>query len=110
MGWDTAGRALPRRLLQCRRHAVHARRVARLIRGKLVAEIGELRGLQSRAQESIKEFISKSHDRWVPKYQERKVTVARRLVFVATTNHEEFLTDETGNRRWLPVRVGKVNR
>lgn len=25
-----------------------------------------------------------------------------------TTNQEEFLADETGNRRWLPLRVGKM--
>jgi hypothetical protein len=82
--------------------------IARRIRGCLVAEIGELRGLQSREAESIKGMITTTHDKWTPKYVERSHTVARRLVFIGTTNSDEFLADETGNRRWLPVRVGKV--
>lgn len=82
--------------------------IARRLRGCLVAEIGELRGLQSREAESIKSMITTTHDKWTPKYVERSHIVARRLVFVGTTNNDEFLADETGNRRWLPVCVGKV--
>lgn len=82
--------------------------IARRIRGCLVGEIGELRGLSSRDAESIKQLITMTHDTWTPKYVERAHTVPRRIVFVGTTNSDEFLADETGNRRWLPVRVGKV--
>lgn len=82
--------------------------VARKIRGRLVGEIGELRGLSSRDAESIKQLITMTHDTWTPKYVERAHTVPRRIVFVGTTNADEFLADETGNRRWLPVRVGRV--
>lgn len=82
--------------------------IARRISRRLVGEIGELRGLQSRESESIKSMITTTHDTWVPKYVERAQTIPRRVVFIGTTNSEEFLADETGNRRWLPVRVGKV--
>lgn len=82
--------------------------IARRIRGCLVGEIGELRGLSSRDAESIKQLITMTHDTWTPKYVERAHTVPRRIVFVGTTNSDEFLADETGNRRWLPVRVGRV--
>ncbi len=78
---------------------------ARKMRGKLVGEISELRGLQTRDIESIKAFVTRTHEEWVPKYQERKQVFPRRLVLFGTTNQEEFLADETGNRRWLPVVV-----
>jgi hypothetical protein len=83
--------------------------LARKMRGRLLGEISELRGLRSREVESIKAFISRTHEHWVPKYREFATTFPRRLVFVGTTNKDEFLADETGNRRWLPVRVARAD-
>ena len=83
--------------------------MARRMRGKLVGEIGELRGLHSREIEHVKAFVTRTHEEWVPKYKEFSIKFPRRLVFIGTTNNEEFLADETGNRRWLPLRVGAVN-
>ena len=79
--------------------------LARKTRGKLVAEIGELRGLHTKELESIKAFITRTHENWVPKFKEFATQFPRRLVFFGTTNKSEFLADETGNRRWLPVDV-----
>ena len=83
--------------------------LARKMRGKLVAEIGELRGLHTRELESIKAFITRTHEHWVPKYREFTETYARRLLFIGTTNQEQFLADETGNRRWCPVQTGTAD-
>lgn len=82
---------------------------SRMMRGRLVVELGELRGLHTRDAESIKAFISRTHENFIPKYKEFSVTFARRFLFVGTTNQDEFLADETGERRWLPVRVGRCN-
>lgn len=79
--------------------------LARKMRGRLVAEIGELRGLHTKELESIKAFITRTHENWIPKYREFATQFPRRLVFVGTSNPDEFLADTTGNRRWLPVRV-----
>lgn len=79
--------------------------LSRLMRGRLVAEIGELRGLHTKELESIKAFITRTHENWIPKYREFAIQFPRRLIFIGTTNKDEFLADETGNRRWLPVRV-----
>ena len=84
--------------------------ISRSIRGKLVCEFGELRGLKSRDAESIKGFISSTIERWRPLYREYETTYARRCLFIGTTNDDEFLGDPTGERRWLPVRIkGKVD-
>lgn len=83
--------------------------LSRKMRGRLVAEIGELKGLHSREQETIKAFITRTHEDWVPKYREFNTIFPRRLIFIGTTNKDEFLADETGNRRWLPVDVGDID-
>lgn len=83
--------------------------LARKMRGRLVAEIGELRGLHTRELESIKAFITRQYENWVPKYREFAVQFPRRLIFIGTTNKDEFLADETGNRRWLPVLTPAAN-
>lgn len=83
--------------------------LARALRGKLVGELGELRGLLSREAESIKAWMTRTHEEWIPKYREFAVRFARRLVFIGTTNEDEFLADATGERRWLPVKVGETN-
>lgn len=83
--------------------------LARMMRGRLVGEIAELRGLHTKDAESIKAWMSRTHETWIPKYREFATTYGRRVVFVGTTNRDEFLADETGNRRWLPVRVGNID-
>lgn len=83
--------------------------LARKMRGRLLGEISELRGLNTRDVESIKAFVTRTHETWTPKFKEFSTTFARRIVFIGTTNQHQFLADQTGNRRWLPVTVGKVN-
>lgn len=81
---------------------------ARKLRGVLIAETGEMKGFQKKEQNHIKAFMSRQWEVWVPKYMERATRYARRCLFIGTSNDGEFLVDETGNRRWLPLDVTKV--
>lgn len=83
---------------------------ARMMRGKLVCEIGELRGLSKRDLESVKSFITRRHEQWIPKYREFAITFPRRCLMIGTTNQHQFLEDDTGNRRWLPLVVTRFDR
>jgi predicted P-loop ATPase len=83
--------------------------LSRKMRGRLVAEFAELRGLHSREMEAIKAFITRQYENWIPKYQEFATIFPRRLLFIGTTNKDEFLADDTGNRRWFPVKVYKAD-
>jgi predicted P-loop ATPase len=83
--------------------------LARKMRGRLVGELSELRGLHSRELEHIKAFVTRTFEDWTPKYKEFNVTFPRRILFWGTSNEQEFLGDETGNRRWLPVTVNQVD-
>lgn len=82
--------------------------LARRIKGRLVIELDELRGLHTREVEAIKAWITRQNENWVPKYREFATSYPRRCVFFGTTNQDQFLADTTGNRRWLPVKVGQV--
>jgi hypothetical protein len=84
---------------------------ARRMRGALVGEIAELRGLHTKDLDAIKKFITRRHENWIPKYKEFSTTFPRRLVFVGSVNPSSagFLGDETGERRWLPVPVDRAD-
>lgn len=83
--------------------------LVRRMRGKMVGEFSELRGFYTKEKESIKAFMAFTHDEWVPKFVEKPRTLPRRILFIGTTNHKEILDDETGNRRWLPIRVENID-
>lgn len=82
--------------------------IARKMRGTLVGELNELRGLRTADLDRIKAFVTRTDEKWTPKYMEFATTFSRRLVMVGTTNEDEFLVDDE-NRRWLPVRTSGVN-
>jgi predicted P-loop ATPase len=79
--------------------------LSRKMRGKLIAEFAELRGLHTKELEGIKAFVSRQYEEWVPKYMEFATVYPRRLLFIGTSNKDELFSDETGNRRWFPVKV-----
>lgn len=80
--------------------------ISRMMRGKLIGELAELQGLFGKSTDSTKAWVSRRTEAWIPKFLEHETTFKRRLVIIGTTNNEEFLADDTGNRRWLPVKVG----
>lgn len=80
-------------------------KLARLMRGKLLGELEELRGLASRDSESIKAWVTRQHEEWVPKFKEFSTRFPRRLLLHGSGNNRQFLADDTGERRWLPFDV-----
>jgi hypothetical protein len=79
----------------------------RLMRGKLIVELPELAGLSRRESEEVKAFLSSQHDEYIEKFQSISRAHPRRCVFFGSTNEPAFLSDATGNRRWLPLEVSR---
>lgn len=79
--------------------------LARLMRGKLIGELAELRGISQRDGEAVLAWITRTHEEWTPKFKEYVTYLARRLVFYGTTNDPEFLQSHMGARRWLPALI-----
>jgi putative DNA primase/helicase len=74
------------------------------LRGKWGIEWSELDNLSRPESSSVKKFITRMTDDYRPAYGRRNIRVPRQCVFVGTTNKGEYLKDETGNRRFWPVR------
>lgn len=72
--------------------------------GRTVVEVGELNALKrAKTAEAAKAFITATRDEYRGKYQREAVKHPRRFIVIGTTNEREFLTDTTGNRRYLPI-------
>lgn len=82
--------------------------LARSLRGKLVVEWSEMRGLETRDAEGIKDWVSRQKDEWIPKFKEFGAARPRRFVLVGTTNNRRCLNDPTGARRWLPLFIERT--
>lgn len=74
-----------------------------LIEGVWLYEIGELSGINKAEIEHVKAFASRTVDRTRPAYGRFRVDKPRRTIFFATTNRNDYLMSDTGNRRFWPV-------
>lgn len=83
--------------------------LSRKLRGLLVGELGELRGLRTRKIEEIKVWVAQRFERWTPKYMEANTVFPRRLVLHGSGNDRDIFSDPTGERRWLPMECGRVD-
>ena len=79
------------------------------LRGVWVIELSELSAIRPNEVERVKAFISRQVDHYRPSYGRRSVDFKRQGVFIGTTNAHEYLTDDTGNRRFWPVACGVVD-
>ena len=77
-----------------------------LVRGVWLFEIADLAGMKRAEVEKIKAFATRTHDRARPAYGRRRVDAPRRCIFVGTTNEDEYLQSQTGNRRIWPLKTG----
>jgi len=78
---------------------------AEIIQGKIFVEIAELSALYRTDINRVKTFLSQEADDYRAAYGRVVEHRPRRCVFWGTSNDLEYLSDPTGNRRFLPVDV-----
>lgn len=90
-------------------HDLHSKDASAGLRGKWIIELPELSAMRRSDVEAVKAFLSRTEERYRPAYARAEVVEPRRCVFAGTTNRTDYLSDDTGGRRFWPVTVGKVD-
>ncbi|KQW96963.1 hypothetical protein ASC94_09150 [Massilia sp. Root418] len=80
-----------------------------VIRGKWIVELAELDSFNKAESTGAKLFFGQYIDRYRNFYGKRAADVPRQQLFAGTTNSDAYLKDDTGNRRYWPVKVTTVD-
>ena len=73
-----------------------------------ITELGELDATMKKDQAELKAFFTESKDVYRRPYERFSEEYPRLTAFYATVNKEEFLKDETGNRRYWVIPVTNI--
>jgi predicted P-loop ATPase len=88
---------------------IHSKDAKLHLGGKWLIEIAELLRMQKADINAYKAYITRTTDIYRPPYGRNEIIQPRQCVFAGTTNQDQYLTDETGNRRSWPVKCGEIN-
>jgi predicted P-loop ATPase len=79
------------------------------LQGVWIAEISELAAMNRSEVEQVKAYLSRQVDHYREPYARHFVQRPRQTVLVGTTNAGTYLKDHTGNRRFWPIKCGRID-
>lgn len=85
------------------------RDVVHAMLGRWLVEMEEVAHLRRTEVNQLKAFLSRTHDVVRLAYERTAREIPRRCILIGTTNDDSYLSDGTGNRRFLPVETGQID-
>jgi predicted P-loop ATPase len=79
------------------------------LHGIWILELAELANIKRSQIERVKSFLTSPSDHFRVPYATRASHVPRQNIFAGSVNDPTYLDDETGNRRFWPVRCGEID-
>jgi predicted P-loop ATPase len=76
-----------------------------VLKGKWLVEFQEMTTMHDSDINRLKGYVSSQSDNYRDSYGRLSRTHPRQIIFCGTSNREDLFKDETGNRRFLPVKV-----
>ena len=77
--------------------------------GRWLIEIAEMDRFDRAESAAMKAFLSRTTERYRRAFARRTMNEPRQCVFAGTVNHRSYLKDDTGNRRYWPITVGRID-
>lgn len=90
--------------------ATNAKAFAEVLQGKLVIEISEMDAFDRAEVKRVKGVVSSASDRYRDAYGRHAKDHPRQGVMIGTTNKDDWNRDETGARRFWPIRCSGLVR
>jgi predicted P-loop ATPase len=81
------------------------KRIVENTAGKWIVEVAELSGMNRRDVEHVKAMLSRQVDECRLAYDRKTTQAPRQFIMIGTTNASAYLLDDTGGRRFWPVKV-----
>jgi len=77
--------------------------------GFWIVELAEMDAATKAESATLKRFLTTTVDNYRPPYGRWVIKHGRRCVFAGSVNHDEYLKDSTGGRRFWPVRCNHID-